>query len=269
MLVAVAGAKGAVGATTLAYSLACQWPSDRRPSVFVEADPDGGAVAARLGLAQEPGLASMAADVRHGATLGRLESHVQRVPGGPPMLLLPSAPGYARAVLRCVGARLAERDAPIACGGAAEEGSPVVADVGRLSAESMALPLVFEAAVVVVVTKPTLEGVDAVAVRLAELAELRSRVGLVTVGEGPYPGEDLAALLSVTHLGRLPDHGPAIRSVWAAGSRRSAPCGPFHRSVARLAEQLRNVGGLGAGDPAGGPRPAAGRLPPGIGPRAS
>lgn len=260
MLIAVAGAKGAVGVTTVAYALARQLTGGGDPSLFVEADPDGGAVAARLGLSEEPGLASMAAGIHHEAACADSGRHVQQGRGGPPMVLLPSAPGYATAVLRTLSEWLSGLGGP-----AQQEGHGVaalhhvVADVGRLRGESAALPLLLGAERLVVVVRPTLEGADAVAVRLAELGELRNRVGLVTMGDGPYGGDELARLLSVRHLGRLPHERSAIGSAWAARGGRSSRPGPFLRAMAPIAEVLRAADWPAVGEPAGkvqGPSPS-------------
>ena len=54
-LICVVGGKGAPGASTVALALALA--SGRERSVtLVDADPDGGALAARLGFAATPGL---------------------------------------------------------------------------------------------------------------------------------------------------------------------------------------------------------------------
>ena len=247
MLLAVAGTKGSAGVTTFAYALTRHW-SPSRSAVFLEADPDGGVAAARLGLSEDPGLSTLAAaagrEVEHPAWQGQ----IQRAQGGPPVLVLPSAPGHARAVLRTVAEGLVgtvavdvARDGdPVPASG---RGGPsvVVADVGRLSGESPSLPFVLAAARVAVVTSPTLEGADAAAVRIAELADLRGRVDLVTVGEGPYGGEELARALSVRHLGHLPESRTAIRSVWA-GRRRSRWRGPYGRAVSSIADRLSGGG---------------------------
>ena len=242
MLVAVTGAKGSAGTTTLAYALACRWALEGLPSVFVEADPDGGVVGARLGLCQEPGLSTLAAGGLHEGPVSGVRRHVQRAPGSSDLLLLPSAPGHARAVIRVVG------DAVVDLAGLGPDGAPapgaprVVVDTGRLACDSPAMALLGAAASVVVVTSPTLEGADAVAVRIAELPELRARIGLVTVGDGPYAGQELARVLTVRHLGALPHHSSALRPVWSAGMRRRHRRGPYLRAVKSIADRLEVEG---------------------------
>jgi hypothetical protein len=261
MLVAVAGAKGSPGVTSLAFALARHWFSTGGSPIFVEADPDGGAVAARLGLAEDPGLATLAAGALQGADRSPLDRHLQRLPDRPAMLLLPSAPGHARAVLRAVAETVAglgaSRPASACSFDAWSFGGPhAVADVGRLDAESASLPVVVAAASVVVVAVPTLEGADAVAVRLGELDDLRSRVQLVTVGEGPYGGEELARVLSVGYLGHLPSSAQANRSLWSGGRgprRRST----FSRALSTMAGRLAAAGAPERPGPGRSPRPAA------------
>ncbi len=62
-LIAVASAKGSPGATTLTLALGLARPP-ARGCLIVEADPDGGSLAARLGLSYEPGLVELAAAAR-------------------------------------------------------------------------------------------------------------------------------------------------------------------------------------------------------------
>src|SRR4051794_13328930 len=61
-LVSIGSTKASPGTTTLALALAVAEPSSRW--LVVEADPDGGSIAARLGLGYEPGLVELAAAAR-------------------------------------------------------------------------------------------------------------------------------------------------------------------------------------------------------------
>lgn len=229
MIIAVAGTKGAPGATTACFGIAC-FLRRNRPVIMVEADPEGGCLAARLGLAQEPGLSTLAAAGRHELCENVLAAHVQSGPGGLGLLVAPSAPSQARASLRAAGAlgrtltELSQAD--------------VVIDAGRLDAESPALPLVRVAEQVLLFASPTLEGADAAAVRLSELGDLRRRTHLVTVGDGPYAGDEVARVLAIDHAGRLP-HDPASASMlWSSTERSLDSRRPFLRSLAQLAGQL-------------------------------
>ena len=75
-LFCLCSAHGAPGVTTTALTLAGVWPKNRQ-CLLVEADPSGGVVAARFGLQDSPGLASLAAAAR------RLALHCGGRPRGP------------------------------------------------------------------------------------------------------------------------------------------------------------------------------------------
>src|SRR5436305_6058470 len=76
-LVVVGSVKDAPGVTTLAVGLVAGWPQPG--AVLVEADPDGGDLAARFGHHPDPGLMSFAAAARSGAGGPSLRGHVQRL----------------------------------------------------------------------------------------------------------------------------------------------------------------------------------------------
>ena len=62
-IVPIVAAKGSVGVTTAALTLAAVWPEGRGAPVVVECDPGGGDVAARFGLEVIPGVVSLAAEL--------------------------------------------------------------------------------------------------------------------------------------------------------------------------------------------------------------
>jgi hypothetical protein len=232
MLVAVAGTKDSPGVTTVAFGLACLWRA-RGPVLLVEADPDGGVLAARLGIPQEPGLATLAAAGRHEVSASLLASHAQAGAVAAALIVAPSAPSHARAALRAVADGLSRSIAGLV-------GTTVVIDLGRLDAESPSLPLAGVAGQILFLTRPTLEGADALAVRLAELegvTDLRSKARIVTVGEGPYSGQELAQVLTVTHMGHLPIAGGA-EALWSATDGAHIPRRPLLRALESLANRF-------------------------------
>ena len=91
-LICIASGKGSPGATTLALALAI---SDPELVTLVDADPDGGDLAAWLGISATPGLVSLAAAVRHSFAGGEFERHVQQVQTGIQLLGSPSSPERA------------------------------------------------------------------------------------------------------------------------------------------------------------------------------
>lgn len=157
-LIMVASVKGSPGATTAALALAATWP---RPALFAELDPDGGDVRYRLSasdgepLDAEPGLHTFAAQVMDGPDV---RDFTQELPGGLEVLVgLPSAE-HSEQVER--------RWAPIGALLEATNGRDVIADCGRLTPLSPAEELFPYAAALLLVTRPTVDGV----------AHLRARI---------------------------------------------------------------------------------------------
>jgi MinD-like ATPase involved in chromosome partitioning or flagellar assembly len=78
-LIAVGALKGAPGVTTVAWSLAAAL-AERCPVLLVEADTNGGAVAARTARPVDPGLRSLAVAARRTPVTPELvEGHAQRI----------------------------------------------------------------------------------------------------------------------------------------------------------------------------------------------
>ena len=104
-LIAVGSARAAPGATTLALALAATWPQQRQMMIW-EADPDGGVLAARYGLGDQPGLSTIAATVRQDRlSREQLWHHTQQLPGGTPIVVGGESADQAHVVLdRCWGA---------------------------------------------------------------------------------------------------------------------------------------------------------------------
>lgn len=230
MLVAFAGAKGSPGVTSTAFGLSRVWRA-RGPSLLLEADPQGGALAARLGIQQEPGFGTLAAAGRHEVSAAMLANHVQPGPMGVALIVSPSAPSHSRAALRAVAAGLCRSVAGLV-------DVRVQVDLGRLDGDSPCLPLAEAASQIVFLVHPTLEGADALAVRLSDLGELRSRVRLVTAGEGAYSGHELAQALSIPHVGHLPSDPGGARALWSGVDTAGLPRRPLLRALQSLADQL-------------------------------
>lgn len=152
--------------------------------MFADCDPQGGTVAARLGVAPAPGLTTLATEGRHSCPPQLVDRHLQRVPQGVDALLSPPAPEQASSALATLGGSL-----PAALGHI--EGA-VVADCGRAELGSAASDLIAAAAVVFLVVRPTVEGVAHARARLDALGE----AVLVIIGERPYPPHEVGAYLS-------------------------------------------------------------------------
>lgn len=152
--------------------------------MFADCDPQGGTVAARLGVAPAPGLTSLATEGRHSCPPQLVDRHLQRLPQGVDALLSPPAPEQASSALATLGNSL-----PAALGQV--EGA-VVADCGRAELGSAARDLIAAAAVVFLVVRPTVDGVAHARARLAALGE----AVLVIIGERPYPSHEVGAYLA-------------------------------------------------------------------------
>lgn len=228
-LVAMAAAKAAPGVTTSAVALAGVWPADHgRQVLLAECDPGGGDLAARFGLAAEPGLVSLAAAARRELGAAMVAEHAQTLPGGLRVLLGPAGAEQAVAALSMLASgavatldRLDEID--------------VVADLGRLDPGSPALPLARAASLLLLVVRPRLAELQHLAHLVAWLRQQCRALGLVLVGSGPYPADEIAGALGAEVVGAL----PADRRAAALLASRTAGVAALRRtSLVRGARSL-------------------------------
>lgn len=193
---ALGSVKGSPGVTTLLLALATAWPAER-PLLLVETDADGGTLAARTGLAPEPGLVTLAG--RSAATplaAAELAGHTQPLAEGVSALVAPAAPEQTHWALELVGEPLAAV-LPAA-------GHDVLVDAGRLRPDDPAGPLLDGADRVVLVAQPRLDQLQALPATLARLRRRELDVGLVLVGSGPYEPAQVATALEVEVLATVP-----------------------------------------------------------------
>jgi hypothetical protein len=199
--VLVAGsAKGSPGVTTSLLALALTWP---REALFVEADPAGGDIRAGLLQAQTPpgrDLLGLALASRRGdpdAAEHAIALHDDRLWVVPGL----TDPAQREAVLpvwpRVVSALMATR-------------RDVLVDAGRLDSPAVLVPAA-EPAVVLLAVAPTLAGVDRA--YPASTGPGVARIGLLVVGDGPYPAGELAKALDTSVLGVLPADPGAARTL--------------------------------------------------------
>ena len=237
-LVAVAAAKAAPGVTTSALALAGVWPADQQV-LLVEGDPGGGDLAAHFGLAAQPGLVSLAAAARREVDREvdsvLVAEHAQALPGGLGVLVGPPGTEQAAAALGML--------APAVVAGLdGLDGVDVVADLGRLDPGSPALGLARAASLLVLVVRPRLAELQHLAHRAAALRPECRALGLVVVGTGPYPAEEIAAALGVEVLATLPaDSAPPACS--AVERRASARCAGPRWSAQPAAWRRRSSAG--------------------------
>jgi hypothetical protein len=171
-LIALAADKGAPGVTTAAVALGAVWP---RPVLVAECDQAGGDLVYRLPAADPAdgdgdggmlnpsrGLLSLAATARRGLRPEQIAEHCQRLVGGLDVLVGITNAEQAQAMTWLWG--------PLGRAFAGLAPVDVIADCGRLGADSPLTELMHEADLVVLLTRATLD----------QVAHLRERVAALT-----------------------------------------------------------------------------------------
>jgi MinD-like ATPase involved in chromosome partitioning or flagellar assembly len=229
-MLAVGSVRGAPGATTLAVALGSVWP--RATPLVVEADADGGVLAARFGLASDPGLTSLAGRARRGLDANDVHEAVQHLPGGLPVVLADPGADVTAAALQAGGRTLAEALA-------ATDGSDVIVDAGRLHPSSPSLALVDRCVLLLVVSRPGVDELAALSRRLPALAE-RTATLVVLVGDRPYGAKDVAETLGVEVAGVVAhdEHGAAMLGGGTGKGRRNRLLRSVETLAATVAERL-------------------------------
>ena len=186
-LVVFGSLKDAPGVTTLLTAVGYQWPRHRRVAL-IEADIDGGSIAARFGLhPSHPSLVSFAAVSRHQLGEDEFWSACQRLPSGPPALVAPGGPSTVASLEQIDFAAL---DGTL-------RDTDLLIDAGRLRNGEQCEGARFT----VVVVRPHFEHLAVLLERARELSEARPLLVVVT-GEGPYPVYEIDAALRQTSEGR-------------------------------------------------------------------
>ena len=247
MAVVVLAQARSSGATTAALALARRWP---RPVVVVEADPAGGDLAARYGVAASPGLVDLAA--RPGTHPATLHSVAQNL-GGVDVVVAPVAAEVTRGALDALGPchewiHRVEADVD------------VLVDCGRLPLPPAPVPPLLEAAdLLVFLARPTAPSIVSLRQRLASVPEsIKRHAVVVLVGDRPYPADEVAAILGLPVLGVLADdpvaaaafgsaepvrmgHSALLRSASVLAEAMVTRCAHEHdRTAAMVAEPVRH-----------------------------
>ncbi|WP_239153467.1 hypothetical protein [Virgisporangium aliadipatigenens] len=195
--------------------------------LLLEADPSGGVVAARFGVAQQPGLASLAAAMRHGGEVTTAD-HVQHLGLGVTAVV---GPGSAETATGAVAVLSAHADTTVAALAPA-----VIVDVGRLFPGTPAGGLLAAADVVLLAVSPTMEALDHADSRISALRDAApgARFGLLVAGKGPFPVDEVGDRLDVAVQAELP------RDRWGAGVLAGRLTGRGWRRT-RLARALHDT----------------------------
>ncbi len=207
--------KGSPGVTTLACMLAASWPGPGIATV-VEADPAGGDLAARFGLSAKVGWPSLSAATRRSDGIAGITPHLQKLPGGVPVLV--GALGSDR---RAAGSQ----EAGILPMGDTGEGAQDVAimDLGRFSiGDDLSGSWLRAGDISVVVTGGEASAALHLRQRASELLDLcGGQLALLVVGSGPYGCRAMSEFTGIESLGDLPcDSAAAAVASGASGSAR-------------------------------------------------
>lgn len=231
--------------TTTAVALAAVWPLSS-DSVLIEADPDGGDLAAWLDLPATPSLSTVVTRVLDGSW-PEIERHTRLAASG--LRVLPAPP-------RSVEAQQAVSEAGRALVPAlAAMRTPVaIVDAGRIPASPTSHPFVAAASVVVLVHRQATQSPAAAAVRLQRLADqLESFAGapatlvLAVIGAQPFDLAEIERFITesigtATVIG-LPVDGLAAATLagrTGVSARRLARL-PLMRATADLAAAVHHA----------------------------
>lgn len=208
-VVAFTSLHGSPGATSLAVAVAHHWfNAAGRDAVLVEADIDGGVIAARHQLGLVPGLTELAGSARVGIAAEDVVAKAQRFASG--VAVVPAHPSSERtqAALRASAAHLGQAFSRV-------DGYDVLIDAGRVRPGSPVLPMLEVVARIVVVVRPNAEGL-VVAMNRLELLRGYAPLQVVAIGDRPYSASETASALGVGEVVVVPDDAAAVQQDPAA-----------------------------------------------------
>jgi len=246
-VVSLLSLSGAPGVTTLACLLASTWAGPG-PVAVVECDLSGGDLAARFGLTSTVGWPSLAAAVRRTGRSTPLDPHLQRLPGGLPVVV--GAHGGAPVAADAPEAEVVR----VGFGGDGGGGLAVV-DLGRVSpGPGLADGWLVAGDCSVLVVRDDAAAAVRVRARAAELLELtEGRLGLVMVGGTAFRCHELAEFTGLVPLGDVPfDPQSAAVASGASGAGRRLERSRLLASARRVGEAVGRAVGDGCGAPVPG-----------------
>ena len=248
-LYVLAAAKGSPGVTTSSVVLASVWPGE---PILADLDPAGGDIALRYrdgsGAPLDPdrGLLSLGAAVRRGVAEVQLSDHVQQISGGLEVLTGVSSPDQVQG-LGPTWQHLARslRSVP---------GRDVIADCGRLAPGAATIPVLQSADAVLMLARPSLEGLSHLRELIRGLTELLQLggydavpvgVALITSYRDARTAGDVQSILDqaglrATVLGILAEDEKAAAAI-RSGDSRKVRQSLLTRSAAEIGDRLRTI----------------------------
>ena len=209
-IIAVGSVKASPGVTSLSVGLGLSWESTTgRRAVLVEADGDGGVLAARFGLASTPSLVELSGIARHELTINRLQNNCQLLAGQLPALVSPGCGETTTLVLAPLARRLAD-------GLGRLDGIDAVVDVGRVRPHSPAVELIKHCNLLVLVARPQFDQLVPLVHQARRVTAHDIPTALVCVGDRPYPPTEMAKASRLDLLGVMA-HEPRAAQVMVGG----------------------------------------------------
>lgn len=189
MRLAFASLVGAPGATTLWHAAGIRWSAPR--VLLIEADPDGGRIAARTGLSLDrdaPTLITLAGAIRHRVDDEVVWRHTQTL-GDLAVVVAPSSPRVAERAVTHLANKWSEVDAALG------NSTDVLVDVGRLRPGGAGIRIAASCDQCLVVVRPVLDEITVLLDSLDDLADTAT-IKVVVRGHDGYPMADIAKAIS-------------------------------------------------------------------------
>lgn len=190
---------GAPGVTSLSLALAAHLRAAEQQALLIEADPDGGVIAARFDAPLTPSLTDLAAAARRTLEPDEVLRCAQPVGTGVCVVLAHPSAEQTRAALAMGAMAIAAAIGHL-------DGTTVM-DLGRWRTDSPSRPLFDAADRLLLVMRPTLEQTVQV-LHLVDVVGDAQRLSLVVVGSRPYSARQVSDTTGVPVLATLPDLGP-------------------------------------------------------------
>lgn len=183
-LIAVGTVNGSCGATTLAYDLVARAGNG---ALLIEADPDGGCLAARLDVALKPGLMELAGAARTGIDADDVWRFAQITRDGVAVVVAHPSAEQTNAALRAALGHVVSAVAGV--------DTIVVVDIGRIRPGSASLAAAASADHTIVVSNNSVEAIVALAHR-SQLLSACASPAVVLNSAQPY---GVAEVADATH----------------------------------------------------------------------
>lgn len=236
MIVTLGSVRGAPGVTSWSMLLAAAWQGTDVERVVLEADPDGGVIAARYGFGVEPGVISLAASLRRsGVTDLDLDEHGRHV--APNVLVIPSPESPERCT-----ALWTDAAAPMAASLADDRERVWFVDAGRYRPSAPAEAFVAHSSLSLLLSLAGPEDIVQLKGTLSRLSDLGDgRVGVVLVGKPAHAVDEVKTFLGADHLWTVPRSRNLPSDTAAAFAGRAGRRSWLWRSAVSVASEMATL----------------------------